>query len=61
MKIAEYKNGAYVSQDLPLPISGLIVVKVYKPNGELHDKVKCYERSTAREYFKAFKAIAKNL
>lgn len=60
MKIQEYKNGAYVSMDIPLPFSGLIVVKVYKPNGELHDKVKCYCKSEANAYYKAFKSIAKN-
>lgn len=61
MKIKEYKNGAYVSQDLPSGPQGLTVVKVYTPAGYLHDKILCDSPRIAGEYFRAFCAIAKNL
>lgn len=57
-KIAEFKSGAWCTYDDDGP---LIVVKVYAPNGELHDKVKCYDKASAREYWACFKRTAKNL
>ena len=56
MKIANFKNGAYVS----LEYGPLNTVKVYTPSGNFHDKIRCDTRSQANDYFRAFKAIAKN-
>lgn len=61
MKIKEYKNGASVIYDDSWNANGIITVLLRKPNGDLEDKIKAYEKRTAKEYFKAFCAIAKNM
>jgi len=61
MKIKDFKNGASVIQDDPSTPSGMILVYVRNPQGEIHDKIRCENRTMAREYFNAFCAIAKNM
>lgn len=60
MKIVTFKNGASVIMDDPSFPSGMVKVICRKPSGDIHDRVSCDTASQAREYFKAFKAIAKN-
>jgi hypothetical protein len=55
-KIKEFKNGNYVSFEKN---HAFYVVKVYKGT-ELHDKILCDSYQGARNYFRAFKAVAKN-
>jgi len=59
-KIKMYKSGASVIQDVPA-YNGMITVKLYAPDDSLLDKVRVDTRSAARDYFRAFCAIAKNL
>ena len=55
MKIKTFKNG-YTTFEKTTP-SGMYVVKVYKGDN-LHDKVRCDDYKTAREYLTAFNKIA---
>lgn len=58
MKITQYKTGAWIISEK----TGLwYSVKLYRPNGELHDKVRCDTYKAVCEYKKAFAAIAKNM
>lgn len=58
MKIQEYKNGAYATMEKLFP-SGMYLVQCRNPNGDLHDKIRCDDYRMAKEYFSAFKKIAK--
>ena len=58
MKITEQKNGAWTVFERVTP-SGYYIAKLYKPNGELADKVSCDTYASAREYLRAFNRIAK--
>jgi hypothetical protein len=59
MKISTYKNNAYtVFEKHP---TGWYSVRVYAPNGTLHDKVLCDTYSEACAYRRVFNAIAKNM
>ena len=60
MKIWSFKSGAYVALERVSP-SGMYIVTVRNPSGDVHDKIKCDDRRMALEYVKAFKKIAKNL
>ena len=60
MQIKEFKNGAWTVFE-KTPISGMYVVKLYRANGDLADKVVCDDYSNARHYLKCFNAIAKNI
>ena len=56
MLIKTFKHGHTTFERL-FP-SGLYLVQVYI-GGELHDKVRCDDYRTARDYLKSFNAIAK--
>ena len=58
MKITEHKNGAWTVFERTIP-SGYYIAKLYKPSGELADKVSCDTYAAAREYLRAFNKIAK--
>ena len=60
-QVAEFKNGAYVVLEAPSFPGGMSSVFIRDPQGNIHDKIKCDSRTQAREYFRAFKKIAKNL
>lgn len=56
-KLTIYKNGS-VSLEQTFP-SGMYVVVGYKGT-EVFDKVRCDDKRTAMDYFRAFCKIAKN-
>ena len=56
VKIKTYPNG-YTTFERLFP-SGMYLVQVYR-GAELHDKVRCDDYGMARQYLKAFNAIAK--
>ena len=58
-KIKEYKNGAYTSMERLFP-SGMYLIMLYSPLGNLIDKIRTDTYSAAREYLSAFNKIAKN-
>ena len=58
MKITEQKNGAWTTFERTTP-SGYYVARLYRPNGELADKVSCDTYASAREYLRAFNKLAK--
>ena len=60
MKIKEYKNGAWTVYERILP-AGMYLVKLYRPSGELEDKVMTYDRAPALEYLRAFNKIARGM
>ena len=60
VKITEQKNGAWTVYERIMP-AGLYLVKLYRPSGELEDKIICYERAPALEYLRAFNKIAKGM
>jgi hypothetical protein len=55
MKIKTYQHG-YASMER---IGFMWVVKCYLGT-ELYDKIRCDDYTAAKDYFRAFKAIAKN-
>lgn len=57
--ITEYKNGAYVTMEKLFP-SGMYLVQCRDKKGELYDKIRSDDYQDAYQYFKSFKAIAKN-
>ena len=57
-KITEQKSGAYTVFERMFP-SGMYLVELYNPTGELIDKIRCDTYSAAREYLSAFNRIAK--
>ena len=59
MKIKEFSNGAWTVFERT-PTSGMYVVKLYNPTGNLADKVVCDDYHNARDYLRSFNAIAKN-
>ena len=56
-KIKVFSNG-YATLERLFP-SGMYLVQCYVGT-ELHDKIRCDTYESAREYYKAFQAIAKN-
>ena len=58
MQIHEYKTGAWTTFERLTP-SGLYLVRLYDPAGNLQDKVRADTYRGAREYLKAFNKIAK--
>lgn len=58
MKITEQKNGAWTSFEKTFP-SGYYIAKLYRPSGELEDKVCCDTRADALAYLRCFNRIAK--
>jgi len=57
MQIKTYPNG-YATFERLFP-SGFYLVQCYV-GSEMHDKIRCDDYRTAREYFRAFCAIARN-
>ena len=39
--------------------SGLYLANVRRANGELHDKIRCDDKQSAADYYRAFCAIAR--
>jgi hypothetical protein len=60
MKIKEFKNGAWTVFD-KTETARLYIVKLYRANGDLADKVVCDDYKVAREYLKCFNAIASKI
>ena len=60
MKIKEYKNGAWTVFDRVMP-SGYWLVKLYRPDGNLEDKILCDDYINAMNYFKSFNLIARGM
>jgi hypothetical protein len=59
MKIKTYANGWTVSAEAPA-CNGIRTVLVRDASGNVHDKVRCDTASAARDYWRAFNAIAKS-
>lgn len=59
MKIKLYRNGWTVSAETPAS-NGLRTVLVRNARGDVHDKVRCDTAAAARDYWRAFNAIAKS-
>lgn len=57
MKITNYKNAYTIFERIPY--NGMYVVALYIGT-ELKDKMRCDTYRAAREYLKAFNAIARN-
>ncbi len=60
MKIAVFKNGAYVTFEKLAP-SGLYLIQGRAPSGEIFDKTRCDDYRDALNYYRAFKAQAKGM
>lgn len=60
MKIKQFSNGACTMFERTTP-SGMYIVQIRKPSGELMDKVRCDDYRNALAYLRSFNAIAKNL
>ncbi len=58
MTIKDFENNAYVTFE---KIGSWYFVQCRAPNGELHDKIRCDDYSSARAYYRAFQAVAKQL
>ena len=58
MQINEYKNGAWTAFERLTP-SGLYLVRLYDPAGNLQDKVRADTYTGAREYLLAFNKVAR--
>lgn len=52
-------TGAWVQFEV-LQHNGMYTVTLYAPNDNAHDRIRCDDYSSARDYFKSFKTIAKN-
>ncbi len=59
-KFFTYKNGATASMEKLFP-SGMYLVECRRPDGTLHDKVRCDDYDNACAFLRSFKAIARNL
>jgi hypothetical protein len=60
MKIDTYKSGASVTFEKAFP-SGMYVVMLRNPRGEISDKIRCDDYRDACDYRKSFGAIARNM
>ena len=60
MTIKEFKNGAWTVFE-KTTFGSMYVVKLYRANGDLADKVVCDDYKHARHYLKCFNAIAKTI
>lgn len=60
MKTFAAKNGASVVFDDSPDNNPRYVVRFYRPNGTLADKMRCDTRQSANEYYRSFCKIAKN-
>ena len=59
MKITEHKNGAWTTFERRS--HGFYLVKLFAPDGWLHDKMLCDTRSGALDYLRAFNKIGKGM
>lgn len=56
-KTRQFGNGwSAMLEKLP---SGLYLANVRRANGELHDKIRCDDKQSAADYYRAFCAIAR--
>lgn len=60
MRIKKFKNGAWTVFE-KTTFGSMYVVKLYRANGDLADKVVCDDYQHARHYLKCFNAIAKTI
>lgn len=60
MKISTLKNGAIVTFEKTFP-SGMYIVILRVPNGEIYDKVRTDDYQSALTFKRAFLAVAKGL
>jgi len=58
VQIKEYKNGAWTTFERLIP-SGLYLVRLFDPAGNLQDKVRADSYTGAREYQRAFNKVAR--
>jgi hypothetical protein len=59
MKIKTFDNGSYTVLEGD-NVRHFWTVKVYRPDGNLHDKVRCDDYHNALAYARTFNQIAKN-
>lgn len=59
-KRKDYKNGASVSMEKLFP-SGMYLIELRNPVGDLHDKMRCDDYREACAYYKSFGNIARNM
>ncbi len=58
MKIQTFKNGASLITE---KTGQWYRVAIRNPRGDIHDKIRCDNAGSAREYKRAFAAVAKQL
>lgn len=56
-KAKTYRNGWSVAMD---KAGSMYVIIVRNARGDVHDKMRCDDYHNARDYYRAFSAIAKN-
>jgi hypothetical protein len=59
VKVETYRNGWTVTMDKAFP-QGMYTVLVRNAAGNVHDRIRCDDYRAARDYYRAFNAIAKN-
>jgi hypothetical protein len=59
IRIKLYPNNAYVTFEKTIP-DGYYDLRVRNPAGYLIDRVRCDDYKSALDYYKSFKAIARN-
>jgi hypothetical protein len=59
IQIKTFPNGGHTVIEAD-KIRHFWTVKCYRPDGELHDKIRCDDYRNALDYLRAFKQIAKN-
>lgn len=60
MKPKFYKNGAAVTFERLFP-SGMYLVELWRPDGSLHDKIRCDDYREATCYARAFGKVAQTM
>jgi hypothetical protein len=58
-KLKFFPNGAWTFIDAPSFAGGMYHVKAYDPAGNVIDSIRCDTYRSAREYLRAFNALAK--
>ena len=59
-KRKDYKSGSSVTMEKLFP-SGMYLIELRTPKGELHDKIRVDDYRMALDYWRSFCAIAKNM
>jgi hypothetical protein len=60
MRIYNYKSGASVTYEKSFP-SGMHIVMIRNPEGDVHDKIRCDDYEDAMDYLQSFRKIARNV